>query len=74
MRTPWRFAGNRMVRELMWLVSLRAFVHYQGEESTGPDHHTIEERQRCQPQETPEPVHNQGQEMVNFIYSAEIAG
>ena len=44
-------------------MSLRAFVHDQGEESTGPNHGTIEERERCQSQETPEPGHDQGQEL-----------
>src|SRR6266496_3324659 len=44
-------------------VSLRPFVHDQRKESTGPNHDTIEERQRCQPQETSEPGHDQGQEL-----------
>ena len=74
MRAPWRFAGNHGVRELTLPVALRAFIHYQGEESTGSSHRTIEKRQRCQPQETPEPEHDQGQEIVNCIYSAESAG
>lgn len=43
--------------------ALRAFVYDQGEESAGPDHHTIEERQRCQSQETPEPRYDEGQEL-----------
>ena len=43
--------------------SLRAFVHDQGKESTGPDHRTIEERQRCQSQETSEPGHDEGQKL-----------
>ena len=63
MRAPWRFAGNHGVRELTLPVALRAFIHYQGEESTGSSHRTIEKRQRCQPQETPEPRHDQGQEL-----------
>jgi hypothetical protein len=54
---PWCFAGSHMVRELTLPVSLCAFVHCQGEESTGPSHRTIEERERCQPQETSEPRH-----------------
>ena len=63
MITPWRFAGKRSMRELTLPVSLRAFVYYQGKESTGPDYRTIEERERCQSQETPEPGHDQGQEL-----------
>src|SRR5262245_50281051 len=52
-----------MAQELTWPVTLRAFVHDQGKYRTGSDYHTIEERQRCQSQETPESRDDHGQEL-----------
>jgi hypothetical protein len=44
-------------------VAFRALVHHQGEDGTGPDERTVEERQRGQSQEAPEPGNDQGQEL-----------
>src|SRR5262250_2906345 len=55
--------GPRVPWYLSLPVALRALVHHQGEYGTGPDQRTVEERQRGQSQETPEPGDNKGQEL-----------